>query len=97
MVNEYHHRMAPKQRLSASVDEDLINAGQAAVQAGRAESLSAWVNEALRRQAEHERRLRALDAFIADYEAEHGAFTDAEIAETTRRMRARAITVRPAA
>jgi len=89
--------MATKQRLSASVDEDLINAGQAAVQAGRAESLSAWVNEALRRQAEHERRLRALDVFIADYEAEHGAFTGTEIAETTRRMRARAITVRPAA
>jgi Arc/MetJ-type ribon-helix-helix transcriptional regulator len=56
--------MAIKQRLSTSVDEDLINAGQAAVQAGRAESLSAWVNEALRRQAEHERRLRALDAVV---------------------------------
>jgi Arc/MetJ-type ribon-helix-helix transcriptional regulator len=56
--------MAITQRLSTSVDEDLINAGQAAVQAGRAESLSAWVNEALRRQAEHERRLRALDAVV---------------------------------
>jgi len=89
--------MAIKQRLSASVDEDLITAGQAAVESGRAESLSAWVNEALRRQAEHERRPCALDEFIAEYDAEHGAFTDAEIAETTRRMRARAITVRPAA
>ncbi|MDQ3608964.1 MAG: hypothetical protein M3459_08700 [Actinomycetota bacterium] len=88
--------MATKQRLSASVDHDLIEAGQAAVQAGQAESLSAWVNEALRRQADHERRLRALDHFIEIYEAEHGEFTDEEIAETTRRMRARAITVRPA-
>lgn len=79
------------------MDEDLIEAGRSAVASGRAESLSAWVNDALRQQAEHERRLRALDEFIADYEAEHGAFTDAEIAETTRRMRARAITVRPAA
>jgi Arc/MetJ-type ribon-helix-helix transcriptional regulator len=83
--------MASKQRLSASVDHDLIEAGQAAVEAGRAASLSAWVNEALRERTEHERRLRALDEFIADYEAEQGAFTEEEIEETTRRMRARAI------
>jgi Arc/MetJ-type ribon-helix-helix transcriptional regulator len=95
VVREYHHRVATKQRLSASVDQDLITAGQAAVESGRAESLSAWVNEALRRQAEHERRLRALDEFIAEHEAEHGEITDAEIAETSRRMRARAIVVRP--
>lgn len=87
--------MAAKQRLSASVDHDLVEAGHAAVEAGRAESLSAWVNEALRRQAEHEQRLRALDHFIEVYEDEHGEFTDAELAEVRRRMRARAIVVRP--
>lgn len=87
--------MATKQRLSASVDHDLIEAGEAAVKSGRAESLSAWVNEALRRQTEEERRLRALDHFIEVYEAEHGEFTDAELAEERRSMKARAISVRP--
>lgn len=86
--------MQLKQRLSASVDADLLEAGQAAVEAGEAGSLSAWVNEALRRQADHDRRLRALDAFLAAYEAEHGEITDAEIAEATRRARARAVVVR---
>ena len=76
------------------MDADLVEAGQAAVEAGQAGSLSAWVNEALRRQADHDRRLRALDAFLAAYEAEHGEITDAEIAAATRRARARAIVVR---
>lgn len=53
--------MATKQRLSASVNKVYIEEGRAAVEAGRAESLSAWVNEALRKQAEDEGRLRALD------------------------------------
>lgn len=86
--------MTLKHRLSASVDADLVAAGQAAVEAGEAGSLSAWVNEALRRQAEHDRRLRALDAFLVAYEAEHGEITDVEIAAATRRARARAIVVR---
>lgn len=95
MAIDYDYRMVTKQRLSASVDHDLIEAGHAAVQAGQAESLSAWVNEALRRQADEERRLRALDHFIEVHEADHGKITDEEIVETTRRMRARAIAVRP--
>ncbi len=87
--------MATKQRLSASVDHDLIEAGQAAVESGRAASLSAWVNEALRRQADDERRLRALDEFFGDWEDEHGEITEAEMADVRRQMRARAIKVRP--
>ena len=86
--------MTVKQRLSASVDADLLEAGQTAVAAGEAGSLSAWVNEALRRQADNDRRLRALDEFLAAYEAEHGEITDAEIAEATRRARARALAIR---
>ena len=43
--------------------------------AGRAESVSAWVNEALRMKADHDRRLQALDEFVAAYEAEHGEIT----------------------
>lgn len=83
-----------RERLSATVDADVLAAGRAAVAAGEAESLSAWVNDALRRQADHDRRLRAMDDAIAAYEAEHGVITDEEIAETRRRLRARATVVR---
>lgn len=86
--------MTVKQRLSASVDADLFDAGQAAVAAGEADSLSAWVNDALRRQAEHDRRLRALGGFLATYEAEHGEITDPETAdEAARRARGRAVVI----
>ncbi len=40
--------------------------------AGDADSVSAWVNDALRQKAEHERKLRGLAEFIKAYEAEHG-------------------------
>lgn len=86
--------MSSKQRMSTSIDAELIEAGRAAVRAGEAGSLSAWVNEALRRQAEHDRRLRALDEFLESYEATHGAFTDDEIAAAARRARGRAVVVR---
>ncbi len=85
-----------RQRLSATVEADLLEAGRAAVAAGEAESLSAWVNGALRRQADHDSRMRALDEFIKAYEAEHGVITDEEIADVTRRTRARAVVVRAA-
>ena len=49
-----------KSRLSATVDTDVLAAVQAAVAAGEAESVSAYVNDALRLKAEHDRRLRAL-------------------------------------
>ena len=88
--------MSGKQRLSVSVDADLLAAARAAVAVGRAESVSSWVSDALRRQTEHERRLRALDAFIAAYEAEHGEITEAEIRAATRAAHARAIVVRGA-
>jgi len=86
--------VATKSRLSASVDADLLTVGHAAVAAGRAENLSAWVNEALRRQAEHDARLGALGDLLADYEAEHGQISDAEIAEATRWARERAVVIR---
>ncbi len=89
--------MTVKRRLSASVDADLLDAGRAAVSAGEAASLSAWVNEALRRQAAHDARLRALDEFLAAYEAEHGVLTDDEIADALRRARASAFVLRGAA
>ena len=90
----YAISMTAKSRLSVTVDEDLIAAGQAAVAAGEAETVSAWVNDALRLKADHDRRLRALDQFIAAYEAEHGEITEEEIDAAIRSMRERAIVVR---
>ncbi len=86
--------MAAKHRLSASVDADLLAAGHAAVAAGTADNLSAWVNDALRRQSEHDARLTALGDLIAEYEAEHGCITDVEIADAARWARERALVVR---
>lgn len=88
--------MKTRERFSASVDEDLLEAGRRAVASGRSPSLSAWVNEALRRQVDHDRRMEALDAFIAEYEAEHGEITLDEIEAASRRARARALVVRGA-
>jgi Arc/MetJ-type ribon-helix-helix transcriptional regulator len=83
-----------KERLSASVDADLVAAAQNAVAQRRAESVSAWVNDALRLKADRDRRLAALDDFIAAYEAEHGEISDAEVADAARRARGRAVVVR---
>lgn len=87
--------MTTRERLSATIEADLLEAGRVAVAEGRAESLSAWVNSALRRQADHDRRLQALDEFLDGYEAEHGEITEREIEAATRRARARAVVVRP--
>ncbi len=46
------------------------------------------------KKAEHDRRLRAIDDFIADYEAEQGEITEEEMEAAVRSMRARAIVVR---
>ena len=86
--------MSDKSRLSASVDVDLLAVAQAAVAAGRVESVSAWVNDALGLKAAHERRLAALDAFLAEYEAEHGQITAEEMDAAARRARGRAVVVR---
>lgn len=86
--------MNGKQRLSASVDAELIEAARAAVAAGRAENVSAWVNEALRRHVEYEGRVRALDAFLAAFEAEHGEITEEEMRNAARAARSRAVVVR---
>jgi Arc/MetJ-type ribon-helix-helix transcriptional regulator len=86
--------VSTKERLSASVDAELIAAAQEAVAGGRAESVSAWVNEALRLKADEDRRLAALDEFIADFEAEHGEITESEMRDAARKARASAKVVR---
>ena len=86
--------MSGKERLSASVDAGLVAVAQEAVARGQAESVSAWVNDALLLKADRDRRLRALDDFLAAYEAEHGQVTDEEIRDAARRARSRAVVVR---
>lgn len=83
-----------KRRLSVTVDDDAARAGEQAVGAGLAPSLSAWVNDALHARAERDRRLRALDEFLDDFEREFGAFDEAELAAIERRSREGAIVVR---
>ena len=86
-----------KERLSVSVDSELAEAARRAVAEGRAPSVSSWVSDALRRQAEHDARLQALDQLIADYEAAHGEITPEEMKTAQRRARSRAVVARGAA
>jgi hypothetical protein len=86
--------MTGKERLSASVDAELMAVAQEAVAQGQAESVSAWVNGALRLKADRDRRLRALDDFLAAFEAEHGEITDEEMRDAARQARTRAVVVR---
>lgn len=83
-----------KQRLSVSVDSELVEAGDASVARGRSKTLSAWVNEALQLKAEHERRIEALATFVSMYEDEHGEITAEEVRMAARRAGARAVSSR---
>ena len=64
--------MRGKQRVSATVDAELLAAAEAATKRGEVATVTAWVNDAMRLKLEHDRRLGALAAFVADYEGEHG-------------------------
>ena len=85
--------MSNKQRLSASVDSDLIEAVENAVKRGRSDTVSAWVNDALRLKLEHDRRLEALAVFVKDYENKSGEITPEEMRQAARRVQSRSITL----
>jgi hypothetical protein len=85
-----------KGRLTVSVDADLAAAGASAVAEGRAESVSAWVNDALADKVAKDRRLAALAEAIAAYEAEHGTITADEVAAQERADRDAAAATRTA-
>src|SRR5689334_5732954 len=87
---------ASKQRLSASVDADLLVAAESAARRGEVANVSAWVNEAMRLKVEHDRGLTELAAVIADFEAEHGEITEQEMEQAARLARSRAVNVRGA-
>jgi len=85
---------ATKQRLSASVDADLIDAAEAAAKRGEVANVSAWVNEAMRLKLEHDRGLALLAEVIAEFEAEHGEITTEDIEKAKRAALSRAWSVR---
>lgn len=97
VARAYDDRVVEKARLSVSVDEELAEAGRRAVSEGRAESVSGWVSDALRRQADHDDRMRALDDLIGSYEADHGEITCDEVAAAVRSARGQAVVKRGAA
>lgn len=67
-----------------TVDPALVEAGQRAVAAGRADSVSGWVSAALEDRILREHKLALLAAAVADYEDEFGEITVEEIARQRR-------------
>ena len=87
--------MRSKERLTVTIDSELIEAANHAVAEGRVTSLSGWVNLALTERAAKERQLRALAEAIADYEDGFGEITASELVGQERRDRRNAVVVRP--
>lgn len=83
-----------KQRLTVTVDPELVRAGNQAVAAGISPSLSAWVSAALAERSARDRQLLALAEAIAEYEAEHGEINPEEMAAQERADRENAVVVR---
>jgi hypothetical protein len=83
-----------KERLTVTVDKALVRAANAAVAAGRAESLSGWVNLALEERALKERRLAAAAEAVAAYEARFGVITKEEMEAQERADRRSAVVLR---
>lgn len=80
--------------MTVTVDRDLVEAANEAVAAGRASSLSTWVNAALAERVAKERHLRALAEAVAGYEAEFGVISAAELVAQQREDRRTSIAVR---
>jgi len=83
-----------KQRLTVTVDPELVEAGSRAVADGEADSLSGWVSAALWEKVDRDRKLAHLGAAIADYEAEFGEITAEELVAQGRADREDAVVVR---
>ncbi len=83
-----------KQRLTVTVDPELVEAGQRAVETGQAESVSGWVSAALEDKIRRDRKLSLLAAAVADYEREFGEISAEEIVAQQRTDRENAVVVR---
>ncbi|MCA1673679.1 MAG: hypothetical protein LC799_16255 [Actinobacteria bacterium] len=86
--------MSRKQRLTVTIDPELVAAGNRAVAEGRADSLSAWVSTAVAEWARRDQKLDELRTAIADYEAEFGEITAGEMLALERADREDAVVVR---
>ena len=86
--------MSRKERLTVTVDRALVEAANEAVAAGRADSLSGWVNLALAERAAKERRLQAMADAVTAYESLFGEITPQELLAQERSDRAGAVVVR---
>ncbi|MHB8262663.1 MAG: hypothetical protein ACYDGY_02790 [Acidimicrobiales bacterium] len=84
----------PKKRLTVTIDQELVAAATEAVSDGIAESVSEWVNEALKSRAIKDRKLKALSEAISAYEAEFGEITATEISSLERADRSAALIAR---
>ena len=69
-----------KQRVTVTVDDDLLATASAAVERGDATSVSAWVNDAMAQRRRRDELLTNLRTSVAEYEAAHGEITAAEMA-----------------
>jgi Arc/MetJ-type ribon-helix-helix transcriptional regulator len=76
-----------KRRVTVTIDDDMLEKISSAVTQGRAESVSAWVNEAVTARHLRDQRLQNLSALLADYEAEHGEITPDELADQAQHDR----------
>ena len=83
-----------KQRVTVTVDPELVEIGNRAVATGAADSLSAWVSSALAEKARRDQQLARLRDAIGAYEAEFGEITAEEILAQQRSDREDAIVVR---
>jgi hypothetical protein len=77
-----------------TVDPELVEAGQRAVESGQAESVSGWVSAALEDKVRRDTKLARLAAAVADYEEEFGEITADEIVAQQRTDRQDATVVR---
>ena len=66
----------PTERITVSLDAELAAAVRGAAQEC-SENLSQWMAEAARRRV----KMQGLRQVVADWEAEHGAFTEQELAD----------------
>jgi predicted transcriptional regulator len=82
-----------KIRMSVALEPDLDErVRESADRSGK--TLSTWITEAVKAKllaelgllAELQRKMRGLDRFLEEWQAEHGYFTDEEMAETSREM-----------
>lgn len=83
-----------KQRVTVSVDQELFEAGQHAVETGQADSVSSWVSSALEEKIRRDRKLVLLGAAVADFERAFGEITAEEMAAQRRDDAAGATIVR---